>query len=332
MLLITEVAPSVKAMEFYIAATGGNCTTCTWIAADGTINPDTHSRFIKFLADNDLLDKSGLNIHLNSPGGDLLGGIRLGYAIRRQKANTVISNARKSEIYSDGMVIVGESLPSECSSACAFAFAGGVSRFASGTTIKREVGFQKIGKLGVNQFYDQRSLGSLSEQLFTTADRIVDQKIIAILLRYLSDVDVSAELLQLASNTPPNTMYYLTEEDLLSTEIDNQMVQEVFIKGYKNGVGVTEIRYQRQDGDYRLELFCHNGKMRMLASLQFRGAYDISGHTRWHIFDSLTLEDGTPVTVVSEKFHTRTDNGITLGPVYILRNHILTAAMCKNPR
>jgi len=249
-----------------------------------------------------LLDARGINVHLNSPGGDLLGGIRLGLAFRQQEANTVISSAKIRDRYPDGTAITGDPLPSQCSSACAFAFSGGVSRFASHTTPLHEVGFQEIGRLGVHQFYDQRSLTDPSHRLFSGANRIDDQRMVALLLSYLSEMQVSAELLQLAAETPPSEMHYLSEEELRRTRADNRMVQDVFITGYHNGVGITEIRYQRQDADYRLEAYCENGVMRILASINYRGRYDVPAHHRWQIYDNMKLQDGTPVRVISEKF------------------------------
>ena len=147
-------------MEFYVAMTGGNCISCYWIAAEGVIGPDTAERFLSFLQDEELVETHGSNIHFNSPGGDLLGGILLGHAIRKQKANTTISAAHVKEIYDSGerLVSFDPVAEAECSSACVFAFSGGVVRFASKTTPQNLIGFQKIGRLGVHQFYDPEAL------------------------------------------------------------------------------------------------------------------------------------------------------------------------------
>lgn len=317
-------------MKFYRASTGGNCVTCSWIAAEGVIEADTHEHYLKFLEREGLLSARGINVHLNSPGGDLIGGVKLGLAFRQQEANTVISSARIRDIYSDGTKIVGDPLPSECSSACAFAFTGGVSRFASETTPASEIGFQRTGQLGVHQFYDRRSFRDPSQLLFSGEDRIDDQRISALLLSYLSKMDVSAELLQLAAQTPPNAMHYLSEDELRRTRSDNRMVREVFIKGYHNGVGITEIRYQRQEADYRLEAYCERGAMRVLASIDYRGFYDISAHKRWRIFENMSLSDGTKVRLVSEKFSTRQDGSVSLQVLFEFRKELSEVVARKN--
>lgn len=135
-------------MTFYTAASGGNCVTCSWIAAKGEIEADTASKFIAFLTKEDLLEARCIDIHLDSEGGSLIGGILLGQAIREQQANTVVSGAHVKRIYDSGTRLVDFEHPvsAKCLSACVFAFAGGVSRFASKTTPGAAIGFQDVGR------------------------------------------------------------------------------------------------------------------------------------------------------------------------------------------
>ena len=274
-------------MEFYVAMTGGNCVSCYWIAAEGVIGPDTAERFLSFLQDEELVETRGLNIHFNSPGGDLLGGILLGHAIRKQKANTTISAAHVKEIYDSGerLVSFDPVAEAECSSACVFAFSGGVVRFASKTTPQNLIGFQKIGRLGVHQFYDPEALAYPSASAFDAEDRITDQKIVSALLYFLSEMDVSAELLKLATRTDPREIHYLTEEQLQTTRIDNRMVKDVYIVGYPNGAAITEVHYQNSDAEYRLELFCAYDDLHMLATINWRGDLDISARQKEKMYD-----------------------------------------------
>lgn len=300
-------------MSFYRATSGGNCSSCVWIAAEGVIERDTDQKFLQFLSDEGLLGAKGLNVHLNSPGGNLIGGVMLGLAIRGQEANTVVSAAIIEEIYDDGLrkVTFDPSVEGQCSSSCVFAFAGGVSRFASNTTPGGAVGFQKMGRLGVHQFYTPQTLEDPSALAFDAEDRIVDQRIIAILLAYLSEMEVSAELLQIAAMTDPRDMHYLTEEELRRTEIDNRMVHNVFLTGYRNGVAITEITYRRPDADYRLEVYCDRGDAKMLVSIDWRGFYDVEGHQRWNLFGDVSLSDGGSIELIEQEFFKRTDGGVT---------------------
>lgn len=300
-------------MSFYRATSGGNCSSCVWIAAEGRIEADTAEKFLQFLSEEGLLGARGLNVHLNSPGGHLIGGVLLGLAIRGQEANTVVSAAFIEDIYDDGLRKVTYDPPAEgqCSSSCVFAFAGGVSRFASTTTPGGAIGFQNIGRLGVHQFYSPQSLDDPTALAFDAEDRIADQRIIAVLLAYLSEMEVSAELLQIAAMTDPRDMHYLSEEELRRTEIDNRMVHNVFLTGYRNGVAITEITYRRPDADYRLEVYCDRGEARMLASIDWRGLYDVEGHQRWSLFGGVSLSDGGSVELIEQDFSRRPDGGVT---------------------
>lgn len=232
-------------MSFYLATSGGNCVTCKWIVGEGVIGPRTHEDFEEFLAREGLVNVRGLNIHLNSPGGDLFGGVLLGLSIRKTHANTVVSAARVEQTYESGTRLVASDPPivNECSSACVFAFAGGVSRFASETTPGAAIGFRDVGRLGVHQFYNASALANPTLESFSAEDRIRDQRIISMLLAYFSDMGVSAELLQLAARTDPREMHYLTEDELRRTVIDNRMVRDFFLTGYRNGVAIAEITY-----------------------------------------------------------------------------------------
>jgi hypothetical protein len=315
--LITSFGPANagfdEPMSFYRATGGGNCSTCVWIAAEGVIESDSHQKFLQFLVEEGLLGAKGLNVHFNSPGGNLIGGILLGLAIREQEANTVVSGAYVEDIYDGGLrkVTFDPPVAAECSSACVFAFAGGVSRFASQTTPGAAIGFQDIGRLGVHQFYTPETLDNPTALAFDAEDRIVDQRIISLLLAHLSEMEVSAELLQIAAMTDPRDMHYLTEDELQRTEIDNRMVHNVFLTGYRNGVAITEITYRRPNADYRLEVYCDSGEARMLASIYWRGFYDVEAHRRWDLFDGVSLSGGGTVELIEEDFSLRSDGGVT---------------------
>lgn len=307
------IANTTSSMVFYEAVNGGNCVTCHWIVADGVISVDTAKDFMKFLADRDLLEARGLNIHLNSPGGSLIGGILLGQTIRDQQANTVVSASRVEATYDSGVRRVSSLPPAnaECASACAFAFAGGVSRYASVTTPGSAIGFQEVGRVGVHQFYDAAALKDPATAYHNAEDRIADQKVISILLGFLSEMGVSAELLQLAAMTDPRSMHYLSEEELRRTGMDSYMLKDVLLTGYPNGVAITEVTYRRRDGNYRLEIYCDSSALHMLASIDWRGHYDIDAHRTWSLFDGVSLKDGGDLTLVSEEFRERADGGIS---------------------
>ena len=279
-------------MSFRKMTSGGNCDTCFWIAADGVIELDTADKLKAFLDYDGRTPQSGIRIHLNSPGGNLVGGIRLGEAIREMRLNTAVSTSLTKEVWTDGINLAdsGDDPDSQCSSACVFAFVGGVTRYVSKQTPPDEVGFRDLGRLGVHQFYDQAALTDVEAPIRTGHDAIVDQLLVARLLRHLYRMGVSAELLQLASATHPKEMHYLTEEELKRTRADSWSVQDLFVRGYKNGVATIELHYARKHADYRLELYCDHDSMRMLANVTWRGSYDVEAHRSWSFLEGLTVQ------------------------------------------
>lgn len=311
--MLNAFAGSNDPMTFHRTISGGNCVTCQWIAAEGVIKADTHLQYLDFLRREGLEKTHGLNIHLNSRGGNLMGGVKLGIVIRKSGANTVVSGSAIKEIYDDGTRLVdfGKVIQSECSSACVFAFFGGISRYASYNSPSYKIGFQNIGRLGVHQFYDKVSIAKPNALQLTAEDRIKDQKIIAVLLGFLSEMGVSSEILRIGSRTHPKKIHYLTEDELLKTRADNRMVKKVLLRGYRNGVAITEVNFKRHDSNYKLELYCDRGKLMMLATIVWRDIYDVPGHEEWHIYDSLSLKDGDKVILISEEFNQRSDGGTT---------------------
>jgi hypothetical protein len=306
-------------MLFREMTSGGNCDTCYWIAADGVIERDTADNLKAFLGYDGVTPMPGIRIHLNSPGGDLIGGVLLGQTIREIQLNTAVSTSVTQEVWRDNLhVALPEKDPhSECSSACVFAFIGGVNRYASKNTPPDEVGFRDLGQLGVHQFYDAEALDDPEVLSRSAKDAIFDQLLISRLLRHLNQMGVSAELLQLASQTPPTDMHFLTEDELTRTRSDSWSVRDLFIRGYRNGVAIVELQYVRKKADYRLEIYCDKGQMKMLANVNWRGSYDIQGHQNWKFFENLTVpssSEGNAIVVkkLSEDFSQNSD-GSTQG-------------------
>jgi hypothetical protein len=87
------------------------------IYASGEIDADAGKRLDALMKEKIIIDGSVL--YLDSPGGNLIGGMELGRTIRKHHLTTDI--ARKSEK-------LDESEPASCVSACALAFLGGEYR------------------------------------------------------------------------------------------------------------------------------------------------------------------------------------------------------------
>lgn len=290
-------------MDFMHVTTGGNCLTCSFVRADGIITSETPERFFAFLKNSDYSNYTGVDVHLNSPGGDLTGGLRLGEIFRELGVSTVVSQSRIKERYENSKWhLLDPQFSGDdaiCASACSFAFAGGVERYATPNVRPERVGFQKIGRIGVHQFYDRNALNSPDKKIFSANDAIEDQRFISLLLSYLKEMDISAEMLQLATNTDPLEMHWMTVEELRATKLDNASFATTFIEAYKNGVAIVEFRYQRMGAAIRTEIWCKDGRLQMLVTLRWKGGARLKPGTEWQLYENMTVgSSGPSVTLV----------------------------------
>lgn len=184
-------------MTFHLRGNGGNYAGAEWIAAEGEIVSSTADDLEKFFENSGYSENpGGWSVRLNSPGGDLAGGLRLGKLIRRLKLDTEVG---ASEQESHGF---WRRTPGIAASACAFAFLGGLSREVS------------EGELGVHQFYDAIALENPSEKVFNSLDVSNHQFISALLIDYAVSMGVDPRFVAEAASTPPEKMRFLDSKRL----------------------------------------------------------------------------------------------------------------------
>lgn len=141
------------------------------ILATGQIDKDSAKQFKSFAQGF----PRGTWVAISSPGGNLIGGMQLGLAIRELGLNTTIGNTDYS--------------PPDCLSACAYAFVGGVSR-------KLTPG----SRYGLHQFRG-------AEQAINAEDA---QKISVTLAKYIDGMGVDRRLLDYAQMTTSDKVTVLT--------------------------------------------------------------------------------------------------------------------------
>lgn len=127
----------------------------------------------------------GTIIVLNSLGGDLVGGLRLGQALRARHLFTWVVNPQAF-----GVTLTDSKSAGKCFSSCAYAFMGGVQRQVD-----------KSAMFGVHQF----------RQLEDKLDAVQAQKISALLARYLDAMGIHRQLLDQAMLTEPGKMSLINE-------------------------------------------------------------------------------------------------------------------------
>ncbi|EKS34245.1 hypothetical protein HMPREF9695_04155 [Afipia broomeae ATCC 49717] len=203
-------------MIFRSAFNGGNCNGCEWIIAEGAIENDTPEKLKKFIDQKKI--PRGSSLRLNSPGGNLLSGIKLGEVIRAAGLFTSVGKTVGEESSFDPETILEKVLDGTsyevrngvCASACVYAFVGGVTRFAAKS------------KIGIHQFYDERSVSEPLAKTASSVDRSADQLLTALLLEYIVRMGIDPRLVSLAGTIPPwGEMRWLSSSELIDLKIDN---------------------------------------------------------------------------------------------------------------
>ena len=128
----------------------------------------------------------GAVVVLNSLGGDLIGGLRLGQAIRSRDFHTLILSTENLPINASDLKLNGK-----CFSACAYTFLGG--------TIRR---VDANAQFGVHQFRNEENKLDASQA----------QKMSALLARYLDAMGVNRQLLDQALLTEPGKMTLINDK------------------------------------------------------------------------------------------------------------------------
>lgn len=186
-------------MTFTLAESGGT----RWITAEGEMTEATPDRFLRFLQDNGLADSGGeLAVYFDSPGGNLMSGIKLGGLIRKQGLHTSIG--RTLPAHAGGKAL----RPGKCASACSFAFLGGTVRSARG------------GELGVHQFYDSAALADPTARSFDASAMSTQQLIGAIIINFVVRMGVDPRVASIAASTMPEDLYFFSDEELADLKVN----------------------------------------------------------------------------------------------------------------
>jgi hypothetical protein len=158
--------------------------TTIYIQAIGTITPDTPQQFQKFLKTDDAKMTRILSLH--SAGGDVMAGLKLGEMIREARFNTSIGRSMPLDNPDDVMASY-DYKNAVCTSACAYAFLGGVTR-----------------TYGKNDIYGLPRFGVPGNAL-SGAD---PQAVSDILAKYIESMGANPEVLQAAASAPPNNKIF----------------------------------------------------------------------------------------------------------------------------
>lgn len=182
---------AAQAMTFERLDTAPVCDTSPCVLASGEIEKDTAAEFKAFIKTNGIAP--GATVVFDSPGGFLLQGLALGEAIREAGLYTAVGRFDRVT----GRLVRG----SQCVSACAYAFLGGVQRDVA-----------EHARLGVHQFACAAdAAGELS-----VSDA---QALMGLIAIYMEKMVGKTTVLSLAAATPAKSTYWLSPHELRSYRV-----------------------------------------------------------------------------------------------------------------
>lgn len=211
-LLLTVVMASTFAqsapMKFSSGWSGGNCVGCEWTQATGVITPETPALFEKMVKDEMGV---GYTLVLDSEGGDLASGLELGRLFRKYDINVAIGKTVLQEGSTKHHTTVDEG---KCVSACAYAFLGGTRR-----------SIENDNEIGFHQFYDDSDRAGAASVVTTGAEQLfesaIDQYITGLIVQYINEMGIQAELYPIAASVRPDEIRYLTTTEAVELGISN---------------------------------------------------------------------------------------------------------------
>jgi hypothetical protein len=174
----------------------------------------------------------GTVILLNSQGGDLSTGIRLGQAIRQKSFNTLVGQAQEQQ-----NIII--KTPGVCLSSCALAFLGGTQRRLDE---RDELGFFPLQAT-------QKSPSKLSEEDL--------KKALANIARYLEQMNISTALLEQIMRIEGNGPLLISPASAKALNIENISRGELNpwrVQALDNGVLVAITSQKQIQGQFNITL------------------------------------------------------------------------------
>ena len=215
----------------------------SWISAEGEITNDTPAEFEKFVGTLNLWKDT--RIALDSPGGSVIGGIRLGELIRKYKLITGVAKSVKNGEYSTPA-------PGECASACVFAFVGGVDR---AVTSPSRIGIHQMSVRHQNLYQSNVVNVEELDKSFSTS-----QILMGLVISHFIEMGVDLNAASLMSQVMPMNIKWLSPDELVTTKIvySPTKFSDWAIEPYKAGI----IAFTRSlSGNHQMTLFCVANKM-----------------------------------------------------------------------
>lgn len=207
------------------------------VFVSGEIDSNSAAQFVQFVDSNRIHHAI---VVFDSPGGSLIGGIKLGKAIRDRGFDTAIGT-----MLPDGAL----SPRGLCASSCAYAFAGGRYRHYTGDE----------QRLGIHQFYADGD---------NQADIGETQIVGSFVLGYLREMGVDAQAFVVASRTPGDEMFWLSADQATDLGLANNGADPTTVEIMLAGsMPYLKLEQARSNVTMRVLFGCENSQLALSAGI-----------------------------------------------------------------
>lgn len=244
--MVWAAAGRAAPMTFEFTCTGNAVEAC-FVYASGEIGADTDAQFAAFLEAEPI---EGNQIVLNSQGGNLGAGVRLGRLIRAADLTAIVGEPKRR---ADGGGIYPYEFPTAgtCASACAYAFLGGTTRV-----------LREGSRLGFHRFYMGAQGASASAQ-----------QVSGQLVSYLVEMGVDPRIFAKASSEGADSMYWVDGNEAEDYDLITPYgYGDFFMEPYGKGVVAAAKRKTPPgpyDAVYQVTAYCRDGAPKLLFTATF---------------------------------------------------------------
>jgi hypothetical protein len=220
------------------------------VYAMGVIDESAASRLQEFAKANDL--PAGTVIALSSPGGSLIGGLKLGQMIRTLQFGTNVFRyaGLATHARADGAgepITTSKTEPADCASACIYAYVGGIRRLLHADS-----------RLGIHQFYFSGSDGGATDA----------QVLSAAIVAHLSNMGVDPTLFSATALFGKDDLRFLSRQEAEDFGLVNNGARQKIRYQASRGRPYPELVQESADGIFRLGLLCNGTHLYIGASRQ----------------------------------------------------------------
>lgn len=225
------------------------------IYATGGIDADAASRLNEFVRSRGIAP--GTVVAFSSNGGSVVGGMRLGRAIRGLRLKTNVFRYAGTATYrgEDGLAkpyTFDRNDAADCLSACVYAYLGGVQRYLYSNS-----------RLGIHQFHfptGTQAAGAEEAQVLSAA-----------IVAYLSQMGVNPTLFSATALFDKNQMRYLSHHEAEDFGlVNNGVTRSVVRYQVSRGRPYPELIQESDDGVFKLGLLCNGDSLYVGASRELK--------------------------------------------------------------